>query len=531
VNGSLVHRLVTSDGVAAWTARLLVMLVAAVPLAVFLFEAAAGLRSANDSVELFSFALLARTLLLAAVVAVLSGLVGGFCGAVAGRLSRPAALVSLFAFVMPLAAPPMFHAYVWRNAALGAGLLGGLFVEGGSAYVNFVGAAVSMVAAFWTIPALAAFAVAAGPARRYELEARPFVSPAIAARRILLPAIFPAVVAAAALVFILAFGEYGCAAIWQVNTYPAHVLSICLGMFDSALAASASLVPALVTGLVAVGAFFIASRALARTGVERANVPAETLWRASSGMKTLFASAALLLVGLPAALCIWWAASAWTGLAALGGIFQDLGFTALFACASGLVAAIIAALAAGSHWIIGARWRTAIAVIALGAFLLPAAGAGLAVKRIASLGFVPTGFGDTPMALVFAHAGRFMAIPLLLSLVALSRVGDGYKRLAEISGARGFRGLAAVGLPLVFPAALAGFAVAVVLSVAELPIALLVSPPGRPPVSVDLFNLMHYARQSEALTVALAMSVVSSVGVLAVLLVSQSLWTRYLPTT
>ena len=388
-----------------------------------------------------------------------------------------------------------------------------------------------MVAAFWTIPALAAFAVSAGPAQRYELEARPFVSPAVAARRILLPAILPAVVAAAALVFILAFGEYGCAAIWQVNTYPAHVLSICLGMFDPRLAASASLVPALVTGLVAVGALLIASRALALTGVERANVPAETLWRPSLGVRILFAVTTLLLVGLPAALCIWWAASAWTGLAALGGVFQDLGSAALIACAVGLVSSLVAALAASSHWINGARWRTAIAVIALVAFLLPAAGAGLAIKRIASCGFLPAGFGDTPMALVLAHAGRFMAIPLLLSLIALSRVGDGYRRLAEVSGARGFRGLVAVGLPLVFPAALAGFVVAAVLSVSELPIALLLSPPGRPPISVDLFNLMHYARQSDALTVALAMSVVSSVGVLAVLFVSKRLWTRYLPTT
>jgi len=527
----ILRKLLTNAAFAAWLTRGLLLILVLPPVLAFVIAAAAGFGpSANPAnLRIFSWALLGRSLFIAMIVALLAAVLGGFCGTVTGRLSRAASALMLFAFVLPLATPPSVHAYVWRNVALSAGLLGGLFVEGGSGIVNYAGAVFSMVSAFWTIPALAAFAVSAGPARRYELEARPFASPSIAARRILVPSVLPAVAASAGLVFVLAFGEFGAVALWQINTFPAHVLSLYSATFEPHLAAAASLVPALVTGLAAALVFLVAARALSATAVERANVEREILWRPSRVLKALLAVFVLFLVAGPLTVSVWYAAARWSSVAGLAGILGELGFSIVFASAAALTGAAVAVFAAAAHWTSRGPWRTLILVIALAAFFLPSAGAGLAVKSVSQLRIIPAAFTATPAALVYALAARFLAVPLLLAALALSRVDANYRRLVEISGATGLRAIVSVGVPVAFPAAFAGFAVAAVLGVAELPVSMLVSPPGSPPASVDLFNLMHYARQSEAFAVAVAMSVGSSFAIIGALAITRRLWKRYLP--
>jgi ABC-type Fe3+ transport system permease subunit len=527
---AVLRKIMTSDAVAVWIARLVVAVLTIVPVAVFVVQAVGGLFAPAGPVAIFSWGLLARSSFLAASVAVVSGIIGGVCGTVAGRLSRPWAAMALFAFIAPLAAPAMVHAYVWRNAALSLGLLGDLFVEGGSDLVNLAGVGVSMISALWTVPALAAFAVAAGPARRAELEARPFAPAATAARKILIPSVMPAVAAASALVFILAFGEYGSPAMWQVNTFPAHVMSIYASMYEPRVAAAAALAPAVVTGLAAAAVMAFALRAAPIAALERANVSSEILWRPGAALKSAVGALVAALVAVPTGLSVWWAARSWTSLAAMGGVIADLGWSMAFGCAAALVAAVVAAFAASAHWTSSRLSRAFVIAAALAAFFLPAAGAGLAVKQVALWRFVPASFSSTPAALIYAHAGRFLAVPLVLAALGVSRIGIDYRRLAAASGVRGLAAVRRIGLPVTFPALIAGVVVVAVLAVAELPMAMLLSPPGRPPVAVDLFNLMHYARQSEAFAVSVLMSVCSAACVLGVLFVTGRLWKQYLPT-
>jgi len=519
-----------SDTPVHWLARGAVLAVVAPPLILFLFEAAAGFRAAAqaESQVVFSWAILWRSVFIAGCTAAASAAIGVFAGTVAGRLGKVGAAIALFSFVMPLAAPPAVHAYIWRNAALSAGLLGDLFVEGGSRAINFTGAVASMVSAFWTIPALAAFAACAGPGRRYELEARPFAAPGVAARKVLLPTIVPAAAASAGLVFILAFGDYSVPALWQINTYPVHILSLYSSFFEPRLAAAAALVPAAVTGAAAAVVFAIAGRALSRADVEKANVERNILWAPGTGAKAGLAAVVGILCWLPVGVSAYWAWRSWPGAAGLGVVGKDFAFTLSVACAAAALASALAVLAAAGHWTKGRGWRNALLAAALAAFLLPAVGIGLAVKGISQWRFVPPAFGDSAAAYVYALAARFIAVPLVLSAMAMSRIDRAYAHLVEVSGARGSRALFTVGVPLALPAAIAGGVMAIVLGVAELPIAMLVAPPGRPPISVDLFNLMHYARQGEAFAAALAMMLGASAVVVAALATAGKLWKRYL---
>jgi len=114
-------------------------------------------------------------------------------------------------------------------------------------------------------------------------------------------------------------------------------------------------------------------------------------------------------------------------------------------------------------------------------------------------------------------------------MIAMARIDRRYAYLTRVSGAGGLRAAAAVGVPLAFPAAAAGAVIAMVLGVAELPIAMLVAPPGRPPISVDLFNLMHYARQGEAFAASLAMMAGASAAIFAIFALTRKSWKQYMP--
>jgi len=382
-------KLATSNAVANTVTRAALLAIIAPPLAIFLFEAVAGLSmpgaaGAAGAGAPFSLALLGRSVSMAALAALAATVVGTMVGLVAGRLGFWGSRIVLFALVMPIAAPPAIHAYVWRNIALSAGLLGDLFVEGGSWAVNFAGAVGSLVSAFWAIPALAAFAVAAGPGKRYELEARPFAAAGTAARRILVPSLLPGAAASGGIVFVLAFSDYIVASLWQIETYPVRILSIYSSFFEPRVAAAASLVPAAVTLVVCAGLFIAAGKALTRFDVERAVVERDILWRPGRALRALALLAVAALAGTPVIASAYWTWANWPGVGGLTTIAEDFAFTLAVAAVAAAAGACVAAFVAGTHWIRGRRWGYAMAALAVMVFLLPAAGWALRSSRLRS---------------------------------------------------------------------------------------------------------------------------------------------------
>jgi iron(III) transport system permease protein len=365
----------------AWPLRLAVLALVALPVAVFFHEAARGLGAASESGSgvLFTWALLGKSVGLAAMVALVAVAIGAPAGLVAGRLSRRWRMIALFVFVLPLAVPPSVHSYLWRNLAMSAGLLGVLFVEGGSDAVNVAGATVSLVSALWTIPALAAFAVAAGPGRRFELEARPFVPAGVAARKVLVPAARPVAAAAAGMVFILAFADYGGPAMWQITTYPVHIQALYSSFFEADRAAAAALVPAAVTGLLAALVYIAGKRAFSRFDVEQVNADPDILWRPGRGLKAALVCVMAALTGLPIALAAYWMVAARPQMVDVSASLGDLLSTLVIAAAAAAAASALAVAATGAHWPRFARWRAVFAVAALAAFVIPPAALGLAV--------------------------------------------------------------------------------------------------------------------------------------------------------
>lgn len=512
-----------------WIARVAVILLAGAPVAVFLTNAFRGLFGVEEWMGVFNWPLAVRSFAIAASAAVISVMLGVPAGLAASRLRRGWPGVVFFIFLMPLALAPAIHAYIWRNLALETGLLGMLFVEGGAAVLNFCGAVLSLVGAYWTIPALAAFAVARSSGRRCEMEARVFAPAGLAARKILLPMMRPVAAAAGGLVFILAFSDYGAAAAWQMRTFGEHVISLYGSLSDLGAASAAGLAPAAVTLVVAAALYPAARRTIWQLDSERTPRGIAGLWRPPWWLKLTLAGELALLVGVPAGASAYYAFSGGLEAAVVSPVITDMGWTALVALSAAAAASAVALAAAATHWTTGGAWRALILWTAAAAFVIPGAGYGLAMITVSRWGAVPPAFSAGSGMLVWTLCGRFMVVPLLLTTVFFAmfdrRLGD----MQRLSGRRSWRELFRVGLPLGLPAAVAGCAAAAVLGVGELAIASLLAPPGAQPVSVHLFNLMHYARTGEAFAAGLLMMVGGAGAVGIVLLSTAGLWKRYLP--
>ena len=165
-------------------------------------------------------------------------------------------------------------------------------------------------------------------------------------------------------------------------------------------------------------------------------------------------------------------------------------------------------------------------VAALAIFVLPPAALALAVKEITLWRFVPADFGSTSAAYSFALMARHMVVPLALVALVVERLDRQYEYMLRSSAVTPFRRLATVLRPVAFSAAAAAFAVVLVLCVGELAMGIILAAPGRPPVSVDLFNLMHYARQGDAVAVALTMMLGSAALLCVAFVVLGKLWKR-----
>ncbi len=504
-----------------------------VPVLVFLLAAVRGFAAGDvTQVEgLMSWSVAGRSAGLAFAASLLAAAVGLPAGFAAGRLSawRRAALV--FVFIMPLTLPPAIHAYIWRNGALGAGLLGPLFVEGGSKAVNFCGAAWSLAAAYWPIPALAAFAVSAGAGRRYEAEARPFAGPGVVARKILLPMTMPAALAATGLVFVLCLGDYGAGALWRVRTFSEDILSKYSLYYDAERSAASALVPMGAVWLVAALVLFKARKSLRTLDVEHSLADASVLWRPGRGLLCYLCGVVAVFVGAPVLLCGYHAVASGADSAVMAPVLRDLAGTAGVSGLAAFIAAAAAGIAMAVCWVVWPRAVWLFAFVAVAAFLVPAVGLGVAALEISQWGFLPRAFGSTQAVLVYGLAGRYGALPAILAAVSLSGVDVRYRDLLRVSGTNAMKAALKVAMPIALPALVAAFAAAAVLGVGELSISSLLASPGNQPVSVHLFNLMHYAHQGEAFWTALAMMFGGAGFVVACLAFTRVLWKRYLPRT
>ncbi|MGY6694867.1 MAG: ABC transporter permease [Roseinatronobacter sp.] len=371
--------------------------------------------------------------------------------------------------------------------------------------------------------------------------------PAEVVRRIVLPLMWPALAAGAALAFVSAIGNFGVPALLGIpGRYP--VLSTLIyqrlsGFGPTALPEVAAL--ALILALIAalgIGLQALALRRLAvatdRTGgghrgfaLGRARGPVTLAVWALMAVIAILPLIALLAASLVPSVGIALSAETVT-LRNLVHVVTELSLTRR-AFANSLTLATLAAVltlvvALPLAWLMARGWRGA-RLLNLGVdapYVLP----GIVLSIAMILTFLPPlpGLGvslyNTLWILLLAYLARFFALALRPLSAAIQQLDPALEEAAQNAGARGMRRLLTIVLPMVAPALGAGAILVFLGAFSELTVSALLWSQGNETVGVVVFSLQDEGRTTMAAAV--------SVWVLAVVLALAGLLSalaRFLP--
>jgi iron(III) transport system permease protein len=423
------------------------------PLAAFAVEAVRGAGSFDVPSTAW-----ANTLVLAGVAAVFSVLVGVPVGAsMAGSRASAAALA-------PLLVPPVVSAAGWMALRLPS--------------PGAAGCGAILACSLWPV---VAFPVAATISRlpASELEAaRLQLAPALVFRKVLWPAVRPAVLGGALLAAVLAVSDFTVPAVFVVTTLSTVIFER-LSAFEFRSAAAAALPLAVLAGL--------AAWALSRVPL----VPRPGLGVRLGGRGPALVLA-VAMAALPGAVCVralLSPAEAARGLALHGG-----------AVAWSVFVAALAAVAVVA-WSAASRGRSRLEPAWLAALVLPGVVVALGVLLLARGG--PAWLGDSGLLLGAALAARaaYVAWRPLRDAVEPAQL-----EAAELAGWSRWTAWRRVEWPALRPRLLAAGAVAFALSIGEIGASVLLAPPGRSSAVQHLFNQMHYGYDGVVAGLALALA-------------------------
>ncbi len=171
-----------------------------------------------------SLRLLARSMVLSAVVSLLSGATGTALALLMARTDLPARRLLSGIFTIPLLVPPYVNAIAWDRALRVAGFSG---IPSG-----FTGTALVLAFSFFPLVMLLTMAHSMAIGTRLEEAALINAPWSRVIRRITLPLMKPSILTGMALVFLLSMGEIGVPTYLRYPVYPMEILSRFAAFYD-----------------------------------------------------------------------------------------------------------------------------------------------------------------------------------------------------------------------------------------------------------------------------------------------------------
>jgi iron(III) transport system permease protein len=482
-------------------AAAVLVLTAVLPLLTLLVEALSG---GASSVALLASArtwsLLFRSLVLSAGVTLVAASIGFPLGLVIARTDVTGRRTLWFLHGFALFLPPFLIALGWFQWFGREGFIGNessaaiLFSEVG--FMAVLGVTFSPV-----VTSLVALGVL-GVDASLEEAARTTASPARVLSRILLPAAWPAVALALLVVFSLALSELGVATFLRVDVYAAAVFARLAGI-DYAPGEAFTLVLPLVPialALLWLERRFSARRSFAVLGLRASREPMPL-----GRWKIPLTAMAWLITAVSIAPMLGLVLRFWRSGEGLRPVLESAGRAPWNSLAlAALAASVIVGMAVGvAHAAArGLRLALALDAVAVLSFVTPVSvlGAGL----IAVWNRPATNFVYATMAiLVVGCVARYAVIGMRVLASTFAQVPEHLEEAAAAAGARYWRRLFGIALPLGRRGVVFAWLLAAVFCLRDLETAVLFYPPGREPLTVRIFTLE--ANGPEALVAGLAL--------------------------
>lgn len=318
---------------------------------------------------------------------------------------------------------------------------------------------------------------------------------------VVLPQLRPAAYAGALLVALYTVSDFGAVSLTRYSTLTLSIYNAYQALFDRSVAAC------LATVLVAVALGLIVVQAVLQRGLQPSSArPSRTAVRVALGAwqwpcQAWCAVIALLGIGMPVAVIVYWAATALSIGNPLGQAWRSMANSFSVSALAALVAVVASIPVA--VWRVRYHGRLARLAerLSYAGFALP----GLVIA-LALVFFSTRRFGflyQTIGLLVAAYVIRFLPEALSATRSALSGVAPSYEEAARSLGRGGLHVLRTVTLPLIRPGLLAGAGLVFLTSMKELPATLVLRPTGFETLATRIWSAASDGVYSEAAVPAL----------------------------
>jgi iron(III) transport system permease protein len=476
-------------GLALGIASLILLVVAALPL---LQVGVDFVTSAGEVARVLSttrpWQLLGSSLALSAAVTLLALVLGVPLGVLVARTDLPGRRVIWALHAFPMALPPFLLALGWfrvfgRQGALG-GELSSTLLFGSPGVIGTLTLAFTPV-----VTSLVAVALLGVDASQEE-AGRVMGRPLRVVSRILVPAVKPAIVLAALLVFTLTLSELGVPMFLRVDVLPAAVFAR-LGGVEYAPGEAVGLVLPLVpvmAALMVVERRLVAGRSFAVLGMRGGLATRSPMSLGRFRVSLSLGSWAVALWGLLPLLVL-------AVHAVRGSTSAELASWARSAPINSIVAATLAAsiitgvgIVLGHALARGYRAARVMDALAILAFITPAAVLGVGLIGLWNRPATSALYASA-VVLVLGYVGRYSIVGVRACAVAISQIPSTFEEAAAVMGARYGRRLVRIVTPSARRGIVFAWLVAFVFCLRDLESAVLYYPPGGEPLTVRIFTL------------------------------------------
>lgn len=406
------------------------------------------------------------------------------------------------AALLPLLIPPAVHAIVWgrllaQNGPVNTFLVGLLELQSAPLDVHGLGGAIFVLAmAYFPFVTLLAASGLKTLDRNCEAAALVQRGPLPTLWHITLPLLRPQIIAGALFVFMFALIDFGVPDILRLRVFPVEIFIQFSALYDERAAALLSL-PLLVLAMAVTALLVAAMRNRSYVSLG-AGIAAPLRYRLGAWQPAALLFA-ITLIGLSVAvplLALLVSAGHWTAYGkALKAAGPSIGFSLLLATGAAALMTLLALFAAVSIQQAREPWRTLLHYLSQVPFAVPAIVLGIGMIRLWNRPATDWLYG-TPLIIVLGYCAHYIPFAVRAVHANLLQVQPHLLEAARLAGVTELRLGLRILLPLLRNGLLTAFFITFVLSLGELGVTLLVTPPGTTTIPITIYNYMHYGAEA-----------------------------------
>jgi iron(III) transport system permease protein len=472
--------------------------------------------------------LMGHSLVLSFLTATLATVVGAAFGLLLGKTDLPLRRTFAVLLTLPLLLPPYLIAVAWF-AVLGKG---GWVAQAlprqiselvSSALFGLYGCIGVLFVAFMPIVMLLTITSLGAINPRWEEAGRVVSRWPSVLRRITMPVIAPAIIFAAAVVFLLTFGEVSVPTFFRYPVYPMEILTQFAAFYDAG-AASAAAIPMLFFTLAILGLEhrLMQNRVLELTAMTQGRRAVQIeLGRWRIPILGLVSGWALVTVAIPLLVLVTQSASRSAYVEAFSRAGDAVVRSLIFAM---IGATMLMVLGFFCGYLIHNRtlrlWRS-VDGLALFLFTLPGTVIGIGLVSLWNTPMTNAIY-STPAIIILGYLAQYTLLPMRITSGTLRGIPRSWEQVARLCGATWFMSLWHIVIPLAKRGLLAAWLIGYVFCLRDVGISIVVYPPGSDTLAIRILTLM--ANGAPNLIAALC---VILIGATLVPLGLASLWLRH----